>query len=88
MFFKALPSAIIDEDVNDLNRQNGGIDGGLADKIINVIRQDSTVTVAQIAEITQTPKRTVEQEMKKMRDTGKLVRNGGNRFGRWEIKDN
>jgi predicted HTH transcriptional regulator len=60
----------------------------LADKIINVIRQDSTVTVAQIAEITQTPKRTGEREMKKMRDTGKLVRNGGNRFGRWEIKDN
>lgn len=86
VYFKALESAIIKEDNTSPNRQSGGLGGGLAERIINVIQANSSVTVTKIAEDLDVPKRTVEREMKKMRETGKLERVGGNRYGHWEIK--
>lgn len=87
--FKALESALIDQP-NTPNRQNGGlsggIDGGLAEKIIELIRADDTVTVSEMAESLGIPKRTIEREMKRLRDSERISREGGNRYGRWKIK--
>ena len=86
--FKALESALIDEPKTP-NRHggglSGGIDGGLAEKIIELIRADDTITVLEISEALGTPKRTVEREMKKLRDSKRIKREGGNRYGHWEI---
>lgn len=67
------------------NRHDGGIDGGLADKIIELICTDDTVTVSAIAKSLGIPKRTIEREMKKFRDSERVTREGGNRYGRWKI---
>ena len=86
--FKALESALIDEPKTP-NRHGGGliggIDGGLAEKIIELIRADDTVTVSAMAESLGIPKRTIEREMKKLRDSERITREGGNRYGHWII---
>ena len=86
--FKALESALIDEPKTP-NRHggglSGGIDGGLAERIIELIHADDTVTVSEMAESLGIPKRTIEREMKKLRDSGRITREGGNRYGHWKI---
>lgn len=84
IWFKALESALI-ETSKTPNRHDGGIDGDLADKIIELIRTDDTVTVSAIAKSLGIPKRTIEREMKKLRDSERVTREGGNRYGRWKI---
>ena len=84
--FPALKSALIDQPITP-NRQGGGIDGGLAEKIIELIRIDDNVTVSAMAESLGIPKRTIEREMKKLRDNGSVMREGGNRYGHWIISD-
>lgn len=84
--FKALESALIDESKTP-NRQGGGIDGGLAEKIVALIRENESITVLEMSETLETPKRTIEREMKTLRDIKRITREGGNRYGHWEIKD-
>ena len=82
--FSALESAII-SDFKTSKRQNGGLNGGLADRIIMVISSDKTITVAGISDILEIPKRTVEREIKKLRESGRITRKGGRRYGYWEV---
>lgn len=86
--FKALESALIDEPKTP-NRHggglSGGIDDGLAERIIELIRADDTVTVSAMGELLGIPKRTIEREMKKLRDSDRITREGGNRYGHWKI---
>lgn len=84
--FRALESALIDQPKTP-NRQGGGIDGGLAEKIVALIRENESITVLEMSETLETPKRTIEREMKKLRDTKRITREGGNRYGHWKIND-
>lgn len=84
VYFPALKSALIDQP-NTPNRHGGGIDGGLAEKIIELISADDTITVSEIGESLGIPKRTIEREMKKLRDNERIIREGGNRYGHWKI---
>ena len=78
--FSALESNTIFESKTP-KRQNGG----LADKIIMVISSDKAITVAGISNILNIPKRTVEREIKNIRESGQIIRKGGRRYGYWEI---
>ncbi len=64
---------------------NGGIDGGLAERIIDQISANNTVTVQEMSVTLGIPKRTIEREMKRLRDSKRITRVGGNRYGYWEI---
>lgn len=66
-------------------RQNGVLEGVLADRIIMAISSDRTVTIAGLSDILHVPKRTVEREIKNLRESGQLTRKGGRRYGYWEI---
>lgn len=66
-------------------RQNGGLEGGLADGIIMAISSDRTITVAGISETLNVPKRTIEREIRNLRESGRIIRKGGRRYGYWEI---
>jgi len=88
--FKALESALIDESKTPKRQGgglSGGIDGGLADKIIELIRTNNTITVLEMSEALETSKRTAEREMKKLRDSKRITREGGNRYGYWKVID-
>ena len=86
--YHRIKSALIDQPKVP-NRQigglSGGIDGGLAEKIIEYIRAYDTVTVSEMAESLGIPKRTIEREMKRLRDSERISREGGNRYGHWKI---
>lgn len=82
--FSALESVTL-SDSKIPKRQNGGLDGGLADRIIAIISSDKTITVVEISDILDVPKRTVEREIKNLRERGMIARKGGRRYGYWEI---
>ena len=82
--FSALECAVI-SDSKTQKRQNGGLNGGLADRIILVIASNKAVTIAEISDILNIPKRTVEREIKNLRESGRITRKGGRRYGYWEV---
>lgn len=91
VYFPALKSALIDQP-NTPNRQDVGkdvgIDVGLADKIIELITDEPSITIPAMAEKIGVTTRTVEREIKKLREAGKITRTGGKRYGRWEVTVN
>ncbi|MCD8214322.1 MAG: putative DNA binding domain-containing protein [Clostridiales bacterium] len=70
---------------------NGTMDGTKDDtieiKIISLIKEDSTITVSEMAKRLPISKRTIMREMNKLKEQGKIERKGGKRYGYWEIKE-
>lgn len=87
--FKALESALIDESKTP-NRQDVGkdvgLEVGLAEKIIDLILDNSEIKMSEMAEKLAVTTRTIEREMKKLRESGRVERVGGKRYGHWEVK--
>lgn len=69
--FSAFECAVI-SDSKTQKRQNGGLGGGLADRIIMGMSSDKTITVTKISDIIDIPKRTVEREIKIFAKVGGL----------------
>lgn len=84
MHFKALQSALIDQP-KALNRHGGSMDVGLkvglADKIIELAAVTPEMTMTVMAEKLNVTKRTVEREIKKLCESGRIKRVGGKRYG-------
>lgn len=57
----------------------------MADGIIMAISSDRTITIAGISETLNVPKRTIKREIKNLRESGRITRKGGRRYGYWEI---
>ena len=90
VYFPALKSALIEEPKTP-NRQDVGKDVGLevslAEMIIALISEKSDVTMAEMAERLGVTTRTIERQMKKLRESERVLRVGGKRYGHWEVKD-
>ena len=88
-YFPALKSALIEEPKTP-NRQDVGKDVGLevslAEMIIALISEKSDVTMAEMAERLGVTTRTIEREMKKLRESERVLRVGGKRYGHWEVR--
>lgn len=69
------------------NRQSGGLDGGLADKIIAELKENPKITQKELADNTDIPLRTIQRTLKELRENGVIERKGGKRFGYWEVND-
>lgn len=89
--FKALKSALIDEDSKVLKDQSGTLDGTLngtlADNVKELIRVNPTITQTEIAEQVHISLRSVKRIMKIMIENGEINRTGGKRYGHWKLKD-
>ncbi len=89
VYFPALKSALIDHPQIP-NRQDVGkdvgLEVGLAEKIIELISDDSEIKMAEMAEKLEVTTRTIEREMKKLREAGRVIRVGGKRYGHWEVR--
>ena len=90
VYFPALKSALIDQPKTP-NRQDVGkavgLEVGLAEKIIDLILEDSEIKMSEMAEKLKVTTRTIEREMKKLRESGRVMRVGGKRYGHWEVRD-
>lgn len=89
VYFPALKSALTEE-LKTSNRQDVGkdvgLEVGLAEMIIALISEKSDVTMAEMAERLGVTTRTIEREMKKLRESERVLRVGGKRYGRWEVR--
>ena len=89
VYFPALKSALIDQPKTP-NRQgvgkDVGLEVGLAEKIIYLILEDSEIKMSEMAEKLEVTTRTIEREMKKLRESGRVIRVGGKRYGHWEVR--
>lgn len=89
VYFPALKSALIEEPKTP-NRQDVGKDVGLevslAEMIIALISEKSDVTMAEMAERLGVTTRTIERQMKKLRESERVLRVGGKRYGHWEVR--
>ena len=83
--FAALQSALTDEPKAPI-RQVGGIDGGLAGRIEEVVRDNPSISQNEMAEILNVPLRTIQRTIGIMKESGRIARVGGNRYGHWEIQ--
>ena len=77
---------MIDEPINS-NRKDVGKDVALASKILKLIIEDSEISMAGMAKKLNVTSRTVEREVGKLRESGRIERVVGRRFGRWEIRE-
>lgn len=57
-----------------------------SEKIIDVIRQNPSVTIEELAKITQTTTRSVEKNLKKLKDQNRIARIGAANGGKWAVK--
>ena len=89
VYFPALKSALIDQPKTP-NRQgigkDVGLEVGLAEKIIDLILEDPEIKMSEMAEKLEVTTRTIEREMKKLRESGRVIRVGGKRYGHWETR--
>ena len=88
--FKALQGALIAHPKSQ-NRHDGGLDVGLdvgiAGRILELLIDNPKITMAKMAERLNVAKRTIEREVKQLRETGRVERVGSKRFGHWKIND-
>lgn len=69
------------------NRHNVGLDVGIANKILELVVDNPKITMAEMAERLGVTKRTIEREVKQLREIGSIERIGSKRFGHWKIND-
>jgi HTH domain len=63
------------------------LDGTLALKIIEAIKEDSSCTIEQISARTEIARRTLIRYMDILRKEGRIERIGGKRYGHWQINE-
>ena len=89
VYFSALKSALIDQPKTP-NRQDVGkdvgLEVGLAEKSMDLILEDPEIKMSEMAEKLEVTTRTIEREMKKLRESGHVIRVGGKRYGHWEVR--
>lgn len=79
-------SAISQEEIKKvLIRQHGGLNGGLENEIIQTLTEEPGITQKKMSEKLNTPVRTIQRALKKLREEGFVERVGGKKYGYWEI---
>jgi ATP-dependent DNA helicase RecG len=63
---------------------NVGINVGIKDKILEYISNNPQITIPQLAQFLNVNDRTIERFMKKLREEGKIVREGCKKSGQWK----
>lgn len=58
----------------------------MQEHLISLVRQNPTMTMAQISEVLGVSKRQVERLVASLKGEGRLARVGARRNGRWEVR--
>lgn len=88
--FKALQSALIDQDKAP-KPQSTDIDGALESamvlRIIEILRKEPSISQEALGEKLGTTRRVVQKHVNALKDSGRIVRVGGKRYGHWQINE-
>lgn len=84
--FKALEKALIDQP-KDLRDQADTLADTLPGSIITLIKSNPHITQGEMAEVIKVSVPSIKRTMKILSDSGKIVRKGGKRYGRWEVNE-
>ena len=57
----------------------------MADRIIEMVKSNPKITQIEMAEQLDVSYRTLQRKMDDLKDSGKIARKGGKRYGYWEI---
>jgi len=71
-----------------VNNQSGGVNGGvnlLQKQIISFMQQNPQISVVEIARQSNKPRRTIENNVKKLKEHGIISRIGSDKTGFWKI---
>jgi len=82
-----------------VNSQNGGVNGGVSPQnggvfsgvnllqkiIIDLMRQNPQISIVEIANQTGKPRRTIENNVKKLKELNVITRIGSDKTGEWKI---
>lgn len=82
--FFALERAKISDSKN-LKHQPDVLDDVLENRIVGELKRDAGLSQKKLAEMLQTSLPSVQRAMGRLKDSGRIVRKGGKRFGYWEI---
>lgn len=66
---------------------SGVLNDVLVDKIIEVFQNDSKITKVELVKILNIPYRSLQRKMDEMKDSGRIDRIGGKRYGHWKINE-
>lgn len=67
--------------------QNAGLNVSLENDILDSLRRNPSATAEKLAILLNTNQRTIERKIKKFKEIGILKRQGGKRYGYWEVKN-
>ena len=90
VYFPALRSALIDQPIvpkDHSAKSYGTLDDTMALKITDVIRRKPEITLDQLSEEVGIARRTLVRYMSALKETGRIERVGGKRYGHWEINE-
>lgn len=90
MHFRTLQSALINQTKVPKRQDDvlsGVLNDVLVDKIIEVIQNDPKITQVELVKILNIPYRSLQRKMDEMKDSGRIERIGGKRYGHWKIND-
>ena len=86
--FAALQSAVIEQSKapnGQGDQKNVQKENDLEDRVLTLIEANKNITMSQIADQLEVSYKTVQRFMDKMKQTGRIERIAGKRYGYWEI---
>jgi predicted HTH transcriptional regulator len=67
---------------------NGKINGkikSLKDEIVDILKSNPLATIPDLVESTGKSQRTISRDLKELQETGKLIRKGARKTGKWVV---
>ena len=90
VFFKALESALIDRPKAPKHRnmtKHGALDDAMVLRIIEILKELPGVSQEALGERLGVTRRIIQKHINVLKETGRIERVGGKRYGHWEIRE-
>lgn len=90
VFFKALPSALIDQPKapkHQSTKKHGALDDAMLLRIIEMLKEQPDISQEALGERLGITRRVVQKHIDALKKAGRIERVGGKRYGHREIRD-
>jgi len=90
LHFKALKSALIDQPKAPKHQgtdNEGALESAMVLRLIELLREEPDISQEALGERLGTTRRVVQKHISALKDSGRIVRIGGKRYGHWQINE-